>query len=107
MIKRGKKDLCTTLSQQHRDDILLIDGKVKDTRDNNQVVDDIVAIHKVDQLYIHLVPTSQPTTLNIEAHYRRLDKPEIIEKAMQSNDSERINKQNLDDQLREHFEEMS
>ena len=57
-IAKAKQELCTQLSQQHGDDYLSID--------------DITAIDNIDQYYIHLEKTSQPSSLQVESCYRKL-----------------------------------
>jgi hypothetical protein len=63
-LARAKQTLCAGMSQQHCDD--------------NHLIDDIIRIETVDTYYLHFTPSTQQIPLTIEAHYRRLDVPEIM-----------------------------
>lgn len=70
-VAKAKKALCLSLHQQHCDDNLLIE----------ELIDDINVIEKIDQYYLHLNPTVLPQSLAVQAHYRKLNLPDIVEKA--------------------------
>ena len=73
IVKRAKTDLCVGAFQQHCDDNLVVGG-----RNARKDVDDIITISCVDDYFINLTPTTEPTNLKIEASYRRLDVSDII-----------------------------
>ncbi|MBS0286449.1 MAG: DUF1543 domain-containing protein [Proteobacteria bacterium] len=79
-VAKAKNELCAGSHQQHCDDNLEIAQFLNKA---TALADDVIAIEKVDNYFIHLKPTSKPATLCVESHYRRLDVPEIIEKAKQ------------------------
>ncbi|MGD9592067.1 MAG: DUF1543 domain-containing protein [Candidatus Berkiella sp.] len=79
-VVKAKQALCVGSHQQHCDDNLEVNSLLNKT---TAVADDVIAIDKVDNYYIHLKPTTLSATLNIESHYRRLDVPEIMERAAQ------------------------
>lgn len=64
-LARAKEELCISLVEPHCDD--------------NLDIDDIIKIDGIDGYYIHLEPTSVPSSLHIESYYRRLDLPEMIQ----------------------------
>lgn len=66
-LARAKTELCVGAHLQHSDDHL--------------VVDDIIAIDHVGPFSIELKPTTKPCDLEIISHYRKLNLPEITEKA--------------------------
>lgn len=70
-VARAKEQLCVGLHLQHCDDNLEVD----------ELLDDIFAIETSDHYYIHLKPTMKDSSLNIISNYRKLDVPEIMEKA--------------------------
>ncbi len=72
-LARAKNELCKGLHQQHSDDHL--------------VVDDVIAIDKIGPYQIELKPTTQPCHLQIESHYRKLNLPDILERAQALKDN--------------------
>ncbi len=79
-VAKAKQELCVDSHLQHCDDNLEINAFLNKT---TALADDIIAIEKIDNYYVHLVPTSKPSVLNVESTYRRLDVPDIMEKASQ------------------------
>jgi hypothetical protein len=67
VLARAKKNLCVDLIEPHCDD--------------NLYVDDIMAFQKIDQYYLHLVPSAKPAAIEIISDYRRLDLPDILAQA--------------------------
>ncbi len=65
---RAKDQLCVNSSEQHCDDNLMVGGK-----EIHKEIDDVIKIGKIDEFWITLEPSSEPTNLNIESRYRRLD----------------------------------
>lgn len=59
ILARAKQNLCLSLIDPHCDD--------------NCIVDDIISIDQVDQHYIHLIPSAEPSQLCIQSGYRPLD----------------------------------
>lgn len=59
VLMKAKKDLCLSLSEQHCDD--------------NLPIDDIIALDKINDYYVHLTPTSETKKLNIISKYRKFD----------------------------------
>jgi hypothetical protein len=78
VVARAKHELCYDLHLQHCDDNLPLDFLINDT---GLEIDDICIVEKVDEYYIQLVPTTHSSELNIHAHYRKLNLPDIIERA--------------------------
>jgi len=76
-IAKAKRELCLETEQQHCDDNLAVEKLIDET----QVIDDILAIQTVDKHYIHLQPTTKPAILDIQSFYKRLDVPDILERA--------------------------
>jgi len=62
-LAKARKELCQSLFQQHCDDKVL--------------VDDLLALDRVDHYYIHLYPTAVPADITIQSHYIKLDFPEM------------------------------
>ena len=79
-VAKAKQELCVDSHLQHCDDNLEINAFLNKT---TALADDIIAIEKIDNYYVHLVATSKPSVLNVESTYRRLDVPDIMEKASQ------------------------
>ncbi len=77
-VAKAKQELCVDSHLQHCDDNLEINEFLNKT---TALADDIIAIEKVDNYYVHLVPTTKPAVLDVESTYRRLDVPDIMEKA--------------------------
>lgn len=75
VLNRAKKDLCKSLQEQHCDD----NHDVTTLMQQDSICDDITAINKIDQYYIHLTPTTQPSFLKIESYYRKLNLPELMQ----------------------------
>jgi hypothetical protein len=73
-LERAKIELCKSLFKPHCDDNHEINSLID--QDNN--IDDICEINKIDQYYIHVMQTSQPSFLKIESYYRKLNLPEIM-----------------------------
>jgi hypothetical protein len=78
VVAKAKLELCQGLHLQHCDDNLPVDFLMNET---GLEVDDICVVDKVDEYFIHLAPTTHSHELNIHAHYRKLNLPDIIEKA--------------------------
>jgi len=66
-LKRAKNELCVDMHQQHSDDHL--------------IVDDLIMVDNVGHYHIHLKPTTQTCHLEINSYYRKLNLPDILEKA--------------------------
>lgn len=77
-VAKAKTTLCALLNQQHCDDNLLVEDLIQN---HIQDIDGIAVIKKIDQYYLHLIPTEMSQVLNVEAHYRKLNLPDILEKA--------------------------
>lgn len=75
-LERAKQELCKSLAEPHCDDNHEINSLIH--QDNN-LIDDICSINKIDQYYIHVAPTSQPSFLKINSYYRKLNLPELIQ----------------------------
>jgi len=77
-VAKSQNNIVRMLNQQHCDDNLLVENLIQN---HIQDIDDIAVIKKIDQYYLHLIPTEMPQLLNVEAHYRKLNLPDILEKA--------------------------
>lgn len=75
---KAKKQLCLSLSLPHCDDNQLVNNLIMQ---KDLSVDDVLAIKKVDNYFIHLIPGERSTGFDIQFHYQKLDLPEIIEQA--------------------------
>lgn len=73
---KAKNDLCVGLHQQHSDDHL--------------IVDDLIEVGEIGPYSLHFIPTEKECLLQVEAHYRKLNLPHIIEKAALLNRCELI-----------------
>lgn len=80
VVARAKESLCVGSFQQHCDDNLEINALLAKS---SLEMDDMIRIDQIDEYYIHLVPTTKMQPLEVESSYRRLDVPDIIEKANQ------------------------
>ncbi len=76
VLERAKKELCKSLSEPHCDDNHELNSLLVQ---DNLICDDIGAINNVDDYYIHLTPSSQPSFLKIESYYRKLNLPELMQ----------------------------
>lgn len=75
---KAKKELCIALQQPHCDDNQSIENLIGKQK---ILADDVLAIDRVDQYYIQLKQTNQPSHLDIKCEYLKLDLPEILERA--------------------------
>lgn len=67
-VKRAKAELCKGLHTIHKDDVVLLDQINGESFD----VDDLMEIHEVDNYYILLTPTLEPSSVPVSA-YIKLD----------------------------------
>jgi hypothetical protein len=78
VVAKAKHALCYGLHQQHCDDNLPLDFAINET---GLEIDDIEKLDRIDQYYIHLTPTTHPAQFEVQAHYRKLNLPDIIARA--------------------------
>ncbi len=72
---RAKQHLCQSLLSPHCDDNLVVAEQINTP---DAMVEDIIALDRIGQHYIQLLPTKQPSVLNIVPGYRKLILPETI-----------------------------
>jgi hypothetical protein len=66
-LAKAKKDLCVEMFQQHSDDHL--------------IVDDLIKIDNIGSYRIYLKPTTKVCDLQINSFYRKLNLPDILDRA--------------------------